>query len=255
MEKILYAYLPCYNEAGNIGKLTGEWLEESEQLAAEGYRLEVVPIDDASTDETLKIIRALEKEYGAVRVIAHEKNQNLGGVVFTAIRDFMARAGEDDLMCLMDGDDTHKPRFVHSMVEKVKNAPSAQHCVIASRYQPGSAVTGLQESRKLYSGGAKLYYSMILRVPGVKDYTCGYRVYTRAAIAKGLEKYGDRLVENRSFACMMELLYKLYRSGCTFSEVPFILYYGDKNGDSKMNIWKTVHDSLFTAISLRRSAK
>lgn len=58
----LYAYLPCYNEAGNIEALVEGWLSEAAGLRERGYELEVVPVDDKSTDQTLAIIRRLEEE-------------------------------------------------------------------------------------------------------------------------------------------------------------------------------------------------
>lgn len=239
----LFVYLPCYNEAGNLRRLA-----EAEALARTGYQLTVIPVDDRSTDDTLAIARQLAQEQARVRVIAHAVNQNLGGVVKTAIGDFLQMSQSGDLMCLMDGDDTHKPRFIHGMLAKITRE---KQCVIASRYQPGARVQGLQASRKLFSDGARLYYTLVLHVPGVKDYTCGYRVYTRPALQAGVARYGQALVEKKSFACMMELLYKLYRCGCTFAEVPFTLYYDSKEGESKMNLGKTIRDSFLTALRLR----
>jgi len=251
----LRVYLPCYNEAGNIRRLTEEWLAEEAALRQEGYGLHITGVDDKSTDETLPILRALAAEHPQVSVIAHPENKNLGGVLMTSIRDFLAVSGEGDLMCFMDADDTHKPRYIHAMLEKYAAAEREQVCVIASRYQPGSGVQGLARGREWFSDMAKLYYSLVLHVPGVKDYTCGYRLYDRAALAAGREKYGEALVERRSFACMMELLYKFHKSGCRFAEVPFHLYYDDKEGQSKMKIGKTIRDSLLTALELRFSTR
>ena len=42
----LFVYLPCYNEAGNLRRLTEEWLAEAEALARTGYQLTVIPVDD-----------------------------------------------------------------------------------------------------------------------------------------------------------------------------------------------------------------
>lgn len=248
----LYAYLPCYNESGNIRALVEGWLAEKETLAEEGYELEVVPIDDKSTDDTLAIIRSLEKQYEDVRVIAHKVNQNLGGALFTAVRDFLHRGEPDSLMCFMDGDNTHKPRFVHSMIEKTKEGAD---CVIASRYQPGAEINGVPSNRLALSDGAKLYYSMMLNVPNVKDYTCGYRLYTYSILNRAYKKYKKELITMRSFSCMMELLYKLHKTGCQFAEVPFILYYDNKVGASKMRILRTVKDSLLVALKLRLFCK
>ena len=121
----LFVYLPCYNEAGNLRRLTEEWLAEAEALARTGYQLTVIPVDDRSTDDTLAIARQLAQEQARVRVIAHAVNQNLGGVVKTAIGDFLQVSQPGDLMCLMDGDDTHKPRFIHGMLAKIPRDNSA----------------------------------------------------------------------------------------------------------------------------------
>ena len=135
----LFVYLPCYNEAGNLRRLTEEWLAEAEALARTGYQLTVIPVDDRSTDDTLAIARQLAQEQARVRVIAHAVNQNLGGVVKTAIGDFLQVSQSGDLMCLMDGDDTHKPRFIHGMLAKITRE---KQCVIASRYQLGPGSRG-----------------------------------------------------------------------------------------------------------------
>ena len=85
----------------------------------------------------------------------------------------------------------------------------------------------------------------------VRDYTCGYRVYKYEIIDKAFSEYGDAFVEKKTFACMMEVLYKLYKLGAVFDEVPFVLRYDNKEGESKMRIMKTIKDSLITALSLR----
>lgn len=251
----LYVYLPCYNEAGNIEGLAEEWLSERETLMREGYQLHITCVDDKSTDDTLDILERLTHAHQEVKVIPHRVNQNLGGVLDTSVTDFLKIAGEDDLFCFMDADNTHKPTFVHTMLENLREVPSRSACVIASRYQPGSRVKGLAKSREWFSDMARLYYTVVLHVPHVRDYTCGYRLYTQPALAHAREQYGDKLIENRSFACMMELLYKLHCSGCQFAEVPFCLYYGDKEGKSKMNLGKTIHDSLITTLKLRFSGR
>ncbi len=247
----LWVYLPCYNEEGNVRRLTREWLAEEPALAAAGYALHITGVDDKSTDGTLAVLEELAEQYPNVSVIAHPVNRNLGGVLTTSIRSFLEGSSQGDLMCFMDADDTHKPRFIQDMVKKLREVEGDRVCVIASRYRPGSAIQGLTRGREWLSDMAKLYYSLVLRVPGVKDYTCGYRLYTRPALARAREVYGEALVERQGFACMMELLYKLHKSGCKFAEVPFHLYYDDKEGASKMRIGKTIKDSLLTAPSLR----
>ena len=54
---------------------------------------------------------------------------------------------------------------------------------------------------------------------------------------------------------MMELLYKIYTVGATFDETGFELRYDFKQGQSKMNVLKTMKKSLTTAVKLRAGNK
>lgn len=245
----LFAMLPCYNEEQNIEALTEKWLELLEPLCARGYELTVTVIDDCSRDGTAALAQALcDKHPGSVRLVRHEVNKGLGGGLMTAFRAFAEEGAEGDLCVLMDGDNTHDPVYSLDMLPLIADGCD---CVIASRYQSGAETYGLNGFRKLMSGGARGFYTAILGVKGVRDYTCGYRMYTHAIIVKALQTYGDALVERRTFACMMEALYKLSLIGARFGEVPFSLRYDHKLGESKMRVVKTVWDSLGTAISLR----
>ena len=78
-------------------------------------------------------------------------------------------------------------------------------------------------------------------------------MYTYNIIQKARDTYGENIAERRTFACMMEVLYKLAKIGAKFDEVPFVLRYDHKQGDSKMRVFKTAKDSILTAFSLRFS--
>ena len=112
--------------------------------------------------------------------------------------------------------------------------------MIASRFVPGGEEHGLTALRRLYSRLACIALRLIAPLRGVRDYTCGYRLYDREALVRAQEKYGERLVTERSFACMAELLVKLGRSGATFAEVPLKLHYELKSGASKLNVPATI---------------
>lgn len=250
----LFVFLPCYNEEDNIGLLIEEWMKQKDKLAGSGLELLVRPIDDCSKDGTKKIIEEKAAVYpDNVALIAHEVNKNLRGGLNTGIGYFVENAGENDLMAFMDGDNTHDPKYIHSMIEKLRS--ENLDCVIASRYCSDSGVVGVAAHREFFSDMAKVYYSFMLKVPGVKDYTCGYRVYNYSSISSLVNKYGSEPVKEKSFACMMEFLYKLHLCGAKFGEVGFELRYDNKLGESKMNVFKTAKDSLKTAVKLRFSEK
>lgn len=245
----LFAFLPCYNEELNIGELIDKWYAQKDGLKECGYELIIVGIDDCSTDGTKKIIEEKSKQYDNCRLLPHLTNKGLCGGLNSSVNYFLENGKEGDLMSLMDGDNTHDPKYIHDMLGKLKEGN--KDCVIASRYCGNSAVVGVAGHREFMSDMAKLYYSFVLRVPNVKDYTCGYRLYTYEIIRKLVDKYGEEPVVEKSFACMMELLYKLHTVGAAFDETGFELRYDNKQGQSKMHVLKTMRNSLVTAVKLK----
>jgi dolichol-phosphate mannosyltransferase len=229
-----------------MGAVSGQWREK-------GYELSVICIDDKSTDTTNAEIRRLCDLYpGMVFLYEHEVIKGLGGALLTAFRLFEQWCSSGDLLVIMDGDNTHDPIYSLDMLPRIEDGAD---CVIASRYCGGSGTEGVSAFRRFLSWGARVYYSLILGVKNVKDYTCGYRMYTYETIQNAFNVYGDSLVERRSFACMMEALYKLSLLGVRFAEVPFELRYDNKKGESKIRIMKTIRESLLTALILRFSKK
>ncbi len=246
-------FLPCYNEQKDIKDLIEAWLREKPVLVNEGFELHLVPIDDGSRDNTRQIIAGLAKEHSEITFLIHEVNKGLGGGVATGLTYFNDHAAAGDYALIMDADNTHEPKYAKEMLREAmgKNLD----CVIASRYRKNSSVVGLAGGRVLLSFGARVYYTLVLGVKNVRDYTCGYRVYSYDIVQRAVEVYGDKLVENRGFTCMMEVLYKLYCIGAKFGEVPFELRYDYKQGESKMRVTKTMVESFKTAVRLRFSIK
>lgn len=247
--KKVFAMLPCYNEEKDIYPLVHKWMDLVGDFEKNDYELLVYCVNDCSTDSTKSVIEKLVSEFpDRVSLIDHEVNRGLGGVLMTSFKFFLENGKSGDICILMDGDNTHDPIYSLSMLPKIENGAD---CVIASRYCESSETKGVSPIRLFMSWGAKQYYSICLNVKNVKDYTCGYRAYTYDIIKRAYDKFGDKLVERRSFACMMEVLYKLNLTGARFDEVPFELRYDHKEGESKMRILKTVRESLFTAANLR----
>ena len=182
-----------------------------------------------------------------VILVQHKENQGLGVAVNTIFKEFL-RIGEDgDYLVIMDSDFTHKAKYIKELALKKKEDISL-NVVICSRYREGSAVKGLSRSREIMSIGASIYNQILLHIPGVRDYTCGYRLYDYR-ILKGLEtsaknKGRERMVEAQGFSCMVEIAYRISKIRGKFGEVPFVLEYGDREGQSKMKVLKTTINSL-----------
>lgn len=245
----LFIILPCYNEEENIDNLILECLDTEGKLHENGYDLIIMPIDDGSTDTTKEKLFNWQKKSNKILPLIHENNMGLGAGVMTGLTAFYNKSSDRDLAVIMDADNTHKPQYIISMIQKLNE--EGLDCIIASRYLKSSKTIGVPLLRLFLSYGALFYYSIVLKVRNVKDYTCGYRLYSHAIIQKAFEKYGENFVTERSFACMMEVLYKLSRISAKFGEVPFELRYDDKRGASKMRILKTTFNSIIVALKLR----
>jgi dolichol-phosphate mannosyltransferase len=250
-EEILYAVLPCYNEGRNIVNLVKEWERLKGKLGEESIKLQIVIVNDGSDNKTFESVNLLERSYDDVKVVHHQINMGLGAAINTGINYCLSQK-VDEYICIMDGDNTHPPEYVFSMINKLKD--KKVDCVVASRYRKGAKVEGLSFYRKLLSLGARALYTIRYRIPGeeglLRDYTCGYRLY-RVDMLKNLAKvYDNKLITENGFTCMTELLVKISKANYKIAEVPFNLKYNLKEGQSQMKVLKTINRSLYLMMKL-----
>ncbi len=225
--------LPAYNEEAGLPPLLAAF--ESEVLAA-GYRGRAVIADDGSTDRTGQIIREWSSRF-PVEMLQHPKNLGLGETIQDALRRATELAQPDDVIVTMDADNTHSPAVIPEMVRRLGEGYDV---VIASRYRPGSKVLGLSGFRHLMSYGARALFQLVYPIPGVRDYTCGFRAYRAAILQRAFARYNGRLAEERGFAAMAEILLRLRKMGARMCEAPMVLRYDRKGGASKMPVGRTV---------------
>jgi len=228
--------LPAHNEAVSIAALIERI---ADAMRGDGRDFTITVVDDGSTDGTAQAALALAGTV-PVSVIRHERNLGLGGAMRTGLRAAADASGPGDVIVTMDSDLTHDPRFAVRMLDRY-----AQGCdvVIASRFRRGSLEVGVSGFRRLLTRGARLFYGTLVPVPGVRDYSCGYRLYSAALISRAFELLGDDFITETGFACMVEIIGKLRRLA-TFCEVPFVLHYEKKLTASQMRIGRTIADYL-----------
>jgi dolichol-phosphate mannosyltransferase len=221
--------LPAYNEEATIPALFPRFQE----VLGEGklnYR--IVLYNDGCTDRTVE--RALEwRDRLAVEVIGKPVNRGLGEGLRCLIAHAVERGGANDVLFIMDCDDTHHPRQFAGMLEALDRG---HDLVIASRYRSGARIAGVTLHRQLLSLGAAALFKLLHWCPGVLDYTCGFRAYRVPLLQRATAHYGARLIEERGFACMVELLLKLNHLGAKICEVPLQLRYDLKQSASKMDV-------------------
>ena len=95
-------------------------------------------------------------------------------------------------------------------------------------------------------------FQLLVPVPGVRDYTCGYRAYRAELLRHALAKFSGRLSGERGFACMAEILLRCASMKVRIGEVPLELRYDLKASASKMDVPATVGRLLRLAWKNRR---
>lgn len=233
--------LPAYNESAVITPL----LETAAGvLAAEPVTWSIVVVDDGSSDATAALVEDfIRRGHPQVRLVRHARNRGLGPAILTGLQAALeAGSGPERMVVCMDADLTHPPEVIPRLRAALE---AGADLVIASRFQPGSRQVGVPPLRRLMSFGARQLFKYALNLPGVKDYTCGFRAFRASLLKQGFEKFGaEGLITRSGFACTDELLVHLAMLDPVIREVPFILRYDRKQGRSKMNLGVTIAETI-----------
>ena len=241
----IYILLPAYNEGKALEPLLKRIKTGMENRS---FDYQVIAYNDGSTDNTLDILK-LNKHGVPLKIIGKDQNEGLGFAFFSLIREVIKLSfDKEDIAIVLDSDNTHNPEHVYQMVNKIRDGFDV---AIASRYLRDSRIIGVTKLRQILSIGASWIMRILFPIKGVRDYTCGYRAYNITCLRKALDKFGDKLVEDKGFACMAELLIKLRSMHILAVEVPLILRYDQKKGESKMEIIKTIKRTLLMLLRLK----
>ena len=73
---MIYILFPAYNEEETIGKLIQRVIEFKKET---GCQIDVIIVDDGSTDNTISIIDGFGESI-PIKILKHEKNRGLGEV-------------------------------------------------------------------------------------------------------------------------------------------------------------------------------
>src|SRR3989338_1613554 len=232
---MIFVVLPALNEEIALPRLVKKFDLE---FTRSGKTYKIIVLDDGSTDRTAETAQALSGRY-PVELLRHKTNLGLGPTMRDGLLHCAKIASPNDLIVTLDCDDTHEPKYVHLAIGKIEEGYDV---VVLSRYQKGGGEKGLSWTKSFLSRGAGLFLKLFFPIRGVREYSCGYRVFRAASIQKAIQVFGEDFIKfaHLGFTVTPEVLIKLRMLGCRITEVPFILSYDQKPGPSKNKPLKTI---------------
>ena len=240
--------LAAYNEEQNLGGLLRKILEQSRETA---LSFEVIVVDDGSSDRTWEIVEAF-RDVLPVTAIRHLVNQGLGRSLADGLAKAAKIAHAGDVVVTMDADESHPPGLIPRMFRAVREGYDV---VIASRYQPNARLRGLSFRRCMLSYVAAAFAKTLFPIPGVRDYTSGFRAFSGEALQLAYREYGPGFIDQSGFQCTIDILLKMRKLPVIFGEVPLVLRYDLKKGPSKLPAMKTIKATLRLLLKHRFARK
>jgi dolichol-phosphate mannosyltransferase len=177
-------------------------------------------------DGTCEILRNLESELGAIRILYREEPNGLGNAFR---RGFASISDDAELVVTLDADLNHDPREIPRLIEELKRQNA--DLLIGSRFVPGGHAEGIPLWKRLLSVVMNRVIGTLFGVEA-RDKTSGFRVY-RAAALRRLTGY-----RNENFACLPEILILAHGFGMRVCEAPIRFTYR-RRGKSKMSLFQT----------------
>lgn len=158
------AIVPAFNESESIASVLSE-------LQSLDYPLEVVVVDDGSSDDTA----AVAQQYG-VEVLKLPFNLGVGGAVRAGIR--FASEFDFDAAVQVDADGQHDPATLKKLFDEIQ---AGSDFVIGSRFADGAADYHAGSTRRL---AMRLIGLLVRNKTGLtlSDPTSGLRAFSRRAI-------------------------------------------------------------------------
>jgi dolichol-phosphate mannosyltransferase len=213
----LSVVIPAHDEAGSIATTLAGLTAALEQ---EGVEHELLVVDDASSDGTGEIVRALGVADPRIRCL---RSPNAPGFGFAVRAGLDAFTGDAVAIVMADGSDAPDDVIrYHRLLEE------GYDCVFGSRFLPGSRVTGYPRLKLLVNRLVNLGIRVLFR-HGYNDTTNAFKAYRREAI-----ETAQPLLSNH-FNLTVELPLKAIVRGHSYAVVP-IAWTNRKAGASKLSL-------------------
>lgn len=238
MKKKLSIILPCFNEAGNIGKLISKIYSQEELIR---FKLEFIVIDDNSLDDTQNVVKKLIRRKLPIKLLIRQKERGLA----TAILKGLSNAAGDYLI-IMDTDFNHRPEDIIRLLEPIRQKQA--DLVIGSRYIPGGGMHLSEASQLQYwfsKWGNFIVNKLMFNLP-VHESLSGFLALRKSV----LNKLNLIQIFNGYGEYCIRLIFYCHKQGFKIKEIP-IMYGLRQYGVSKSSLKRMIYQYSKTALELK----
>lgn len=218
--------LPCFNERENVEIISRELMPVVERLRRD-KSVELIFVDDGSTDGTGDLLECRLAGDLPVRVVRHERNRGLGAALRTGFQHANGR-----LIVVTDSDASYPFARIPPLLEQMR---AGVDIVTASCYHPLGGIDNVPAYRVLLSRTASLMYRVLVN-RHVCTYTCMFRAYRREVVE-------SVSFESDGFLAVTELLVNALLAGYAVREMPCTLRVR-RYGSSKARVMGIVWSHL-----------
>jgi dolichol-phosphate mannosyltransferase len=225
---------PTYNESANIPILV-----ERVKLVVEQNNIKtlLLIVDDGSPDGTGDIvdleINKLKSEFLTLQLMQRGSKKGFSTAYIEGIAKVRDQA---EFVMSMDADLSHQQVYIPEFLYKAEK--ESLDMVVGSRYAKGGGIENWGWHRILLSRWASIYCWMILQLP-LSDFSGGYNLFR----SEFLKTFDFNSIEAKGYFFLIEIKYKMIKSGAKFGEVP-IIFTDRINGDSKMTLDKMIENAV-----------
>ncbi len=195
--------VPAYNEAARI---TPSLMKTLEYLATRRGSVEIIVVDDGSSDDTAAQVDAVAAAYDAVRLVRQAHNRGKGAAIRVGVA-----ASRGDRVLMMDAD-LATPIEELASLERALDAGA--EIAVGSRMAAGADVRQPQSPIRVALGRLGNLWIRLWAVPGIHDTQCGFKLFV-GGVARDLFA---RCHEDR-FGIDIEVLHLARRRGHSIAEV------------------------------------
>lgn len=230
----LSVVVPVYNEAGTLSEVV-------RKLLSVPCLLEIIIVDDCSTDGTGEVARRLAEMHPQVRLVRHERN---AGKTAALKSGFALTTGE--IVIVQDADLEYDPSEIYGVIRPIL----AGHAdvVFGSRFLVRRAARVLYFYHYL-ANKFLTYLSNALTNLNMTDIETGYKAF-RGEIIRNM------VIVSSGFGFEVEVTAKIAKLKIAIYEVP-ISYYGRTYDEGKkvvfkdglVALWLVVRFNLFCSLS------